>query len=76
MKPIEIHRRMSIQYGDRCMSRTQVYEWTDRFKNGVTSVEDSRLGPAFTAVSILKLLCFAGECRLTFGILYLASSLC
>jgi len=42
---------MRIQYGDRCMSRTQVYEWTEKFKNGVTSVEDSpRPGPAFTAV--------------------------
>ena len=37
VKPIEIHRRMSIQYGDRCMSRTKVYEWTEKFKNGITS---------------------------------------
>ena len=52
MKIIEIHRRLSIQYGDRCMSHTQVYEWTEKFKNGVTSVEDSpRPGPAFTAVT-------------------------
>ena len=34
------------------MSRTQGYEWTEKFKNGVTSVEDSpRPGPAFTAVN-------------------------
>jgi len=40
---------MRIQYGDRCMSRTQVYEWTEKFKNSVTSVEDSpSLGPAVT----------------------------
>jgi len=33
------------------MSHTQVYEWTEKFKNGITSVEDSpRPGPAFTAV--------------------------
>ena len=52
VKPIEIHRRMRIQYGDRCMSRTQAYEWTEKFKNSVTSVEDSpRPGPAFTAVT-------------------------
>jgi len=52
VKPIEIHRRMRIQYGDRCMSRTQVYEWTEKFKNDVSSVEDSpRPGPAFTAVT-------------------------
>ena len=51
MKPIEI-RRMRIQYGNRCMSRTQVYEWTEKFKNGVTSVEDSpHPCPAFTAVT-------------------------
>ena len=52
VKPIEIHLWISIQYGDRCMSRTQVHEWTEKFKNGVTSVEDSpRPGPAFTAVT-------------------------
>jgi len=37
---------------ETCMIRTQVYEWTEKFKNGVTSVEDSpRPGPAFTAVT-------------------------
>jgi len=34
------------------MSHTQVYEWTEKFKNGATSVEDSpRPGPSFTAVT-------------------------
>jgi hypothetical protein len=34
------------------MSRTQVYEWTEKFMNGVTSMEVSpRPGPAFTAVT-------------------------
>ena len=52
VKPIEIHRRTRIQYGDRCMSRTQVYEWTEKFKNGVSSVEDPpRPGLAFTGVT-------------------------
>jgi len=52
VKPIEIHCRMRIQYGDRSMSRTQVYEWTEKFKNGVISLEDSpRPGPAFMAVT-------------------------
>ena len=52
VKLIQIHRRMRIQYSDRCTSRTQVYEWTEEFKNGVTSVEDSPpSGPAFTAVA-------------------------
>ena len=35
------------------MSLTQVYEWTEKFKNGVTSVEDSpRPGPAVTQDNI------------------------
>ena len=52
VKPMEIHRRMRIQCGDRCVSRTQVCEWTEKFKSGVTSVEDSpRPGPAFMAVT-------------------------
>ena len=51
VKPIEIHRQIRIQYGDRCMSHTRVYEWIEKLKNGVTSVEDSPLlGRAFTAV--------------------------
>ena len=34
------------------MSHTQVYEWTEKFKNSVIGVEDSPcLGPAFTAVT-------------------------
>ena len=43
---------MRIQFGDRFMNHTQVYELTEKFKNGVSSVEDSpRPGPAFTAVT-------------------------
>ena len=43
---------MRIQYGDSCMSSTKVYEWTEKFKNGVTSVQDPPYpGPAFTAVT-------------------------
>jgi len=35
------------------MSRRQVYEWTENFKKGVTSVEDSRRpGPAVTEDNI------------------------
>ena len=34
------------------MSLKQVYKWTEKFKNGITSVEDSpRTGPVFTAVT-------------------------
>ena len=41
VKPIEIHRRMKVQYGDECLSQQQVYEWSRKFANGVTSVEDA-----------------------------------
>jgi len=40
VKPIEIHRRMKFQYSDACLSQQQVYEWSSKFANGVTSVED------------------------------------
>jgi hypothetical protein len=35
VKPIEIHRRMKVQYGDACLSLQQVYEWTRKFMNGI-----------------------------------------
>ena len=41
VKPIEIHRRMNVQYGDACLSLQQVYEWTRKFMNGFSSVTDS-----------------------------------
>jgi hypothetical protein len=46
-KAIEIHRQIKVQYGDACLSLQQVYEWTRRFMNGISSVTDSpRLGQA------------------------------
>jgi len=41
VKPIEIHQRMEVQYGDACLSLQQVYEWSSKFLNGVSSVTDS-----------------------------------
>jgi len=41
VKPIEIDRRMEVQYGDACLSLQQVYEWTRKFVNGLSSVKDS-----------------------------------
>ena len=41
VKPIEIHQRMKVQYGDACLSQQQVYEWSRKFANVVTSVEDA-----------------------------------
>jgi len=43
LKPIEIHRRMKVQYGDACLSLQQVYEWTRKYMNGISSVTDSPL---------------------------------
>jgi len=52
VKPIEIHRRMKVQYGDACLSLQQVYEWTRKFMNGISSVtESSRPGQAHRVVT-------------------------
>jgi len=34
VKPVEIHRRMLAEYGQRTMSQRKVYEWVERFKSG------------------------------------------
>jgi len=41
VKPIEIHRRMKVQYGDACLSLQQVYKWTRKLMNGISCVTDS-----------------------------------
>jgi hypothetical protein len=41
--PIEIHRRIKVHYGDACLSLQQVYEWTRKFINGISSATDSPL---------------------------------
>jgi len=52
VKPIEIHRRMKVQYGDACLSLQQVYQWTKKFMNGFSSVTDSpRPGQAHRVVT-------------------------
>jgi len=52
VKPIEIHRRMKVQYGDACLSLQQVYKWTRKFMNGISSVTDCpRPGQAHPAVT-------------------------
>jgi hypothetical protein len=54
VKPIEIHRRMKIQYGDVCLSLQQVYEWTRKFMNDISSATDSpRPGQAIAAVEAI-----------------------
>ena len=52
VKPTEIHRRMRVQYGDACLSLQQVYEWTGKFMNGISSVTDCpRPGQAHRVVT-------------------------
>ena len=47
VKPIEIHRRMNVQYYDACLSLQQVYVWPREFMNSTSSVrESSRTGQA------------------------------
>jgi len=51
VKPIVVHRRINVQYGDACLSLQQVYEWTRKFMNGISSVTDSpRLGRILSIV--------------------------
>jgi len=52
VKPIEIRRRMKVQYGDAYLSLQQVYEWSRKFLDGVSSVTDSpRPGQAHRVVT-------------------------
>ena len=41
VKPIEIHQRMEVQFGDACLSLQQMYKWSRKFLNSVSSVTDS-----------------------------------
>ena len=44
---------MKVQCGDACLSLQQVYEWTRKFMNGISSVTDSpRPGQAHRVVTI------------------------
>ena len=40
VKPVEIHRRVLVQYGQSTMSQRKVYEWVERFKLCRTRVID------------------------------------
>jgi len=43
---------MEVQYGDACLSLQQVYGWSRKFLNGVSSVTNSpRLGQAHRVVT-------------------------
>ena len=38
---MEIHRRMSAEYGQSTMSQRKVYGWVERFQSGRTRVTDA-----------------------------------
>jgi hypothetical protein len=38
VKPVENIRRMQAQQGDNCLPHSEIYEWTDHFRKGRTSV--------------------------------------
>jgi len=40
VKPSEIYRRMKVQYGDSCLYQGRMYEWVERFQNGLLNVSD------------------------------------
>ena len=40
VKPSEVYRRMSAQYGSSCLNQRNVYIWIKRFKEGRTSTKD------------------------------------
>jgi len=43
---------MNVQYGDACLSLQQVYKWTRKFMNSISSVTDSpRPGQAHRVVT-------------------------
>jgi hypothetical protein len=41
VKPIEIHCRIEAKYGDACLSQQEMYEWSRKFTNGVTSGDET-----------------------------------
>jgi len=42
VKHSEIYRRMTVQYGDSCLSQRTVYEWVERFQNGRQNDSDEQ----------------------------------
>jgi hypothetical protein len=40
-KPFKINQRMKVRYCDACLSLQQVYEWTKKFMNGISSITGS-----------------------------------
>ena len=58
VKPIEIHRSMNVRYGDACLLLQQVFEWTCKFMDGISSVTDSPRPGARVAALSAKIIFF------------------
>ena len=39
VKPSEVYKRMSAQYGSSCLNQRNVYKWIKRFKEGCASIK-------------------------------------
>ena len=48
-----------VQYGDACLSLQQVYEWTRKFMNGISSVTDCPRPGACVAAFSAKVIFFS-----------------
>ncbi|GFW72589.1 hypothetical protein TNCV_3798171 [Trichonephila clavipes] len=52
VKPAEIICRMQAQYDDSCLLRSKIYEWIERFKQGIISFcDEERSGRSSTSTS-------------------------
>ena len=60
----EIHRRLSAQYGDSVLPQRGVYEWTEKFKNGRTSVKHEGSGACVARCSAKNIFFSEGIKRL------------
>jgi hypothetical protein len=55
IKPSEIHRRMLVQYGDKCTGQRKVYEWVKMFKNGrKNAAGEDRSGRPISSSSVIN----------------------
>jgi hypothetical protein len=50
----QIHQRLCAQYGDNAISHRVVYQWTEMFKNGRTSVDDAEHSSHPTTATIAQ----------------------
>ena len=47
----EIHRRLSVQYGDSALPRRSVYEWIEKFQGQTSLKDEERAGRPSTSIT-------------------------